>query len=200
MLTLRDISELITITPHLGDIPVDHAAGFIRLAKLLRPHIEHSLLDIRQPPPLLPPHVLEFIGASLHKSLSEVNWYWYALKNAVWTDSGAQATREDVEMFRKHGLQRGIGEYVKHPIISLLNIYLNLGYGDLFPPTRVCLRPECPNYRQNNDVMTLTEPTSYRATLFTLRDGALPVHTTSLYCHGKSTMPSDIKPAVLIVL
>ncbi|KAL1937523.1 hypothetical protein VTO73DRAFT_13109 [Trametes versicolor] len=31
--------------------------------------------------------------------------------------------------------------------------------------------------------MTLTEPITYRATLFTLREGALPVFTTSLYCH-----------------
>ncbi|EIW56144.1 uncharacterized protein TRAVEDRAFT_129214 [Trametes versicolor FP-101664 SS1] len=33
------------------------------------------------------------------------------------------------------------------------------------------------------DIMTLTEPITYRATLFTLREGALPIFTTSLYCH-----------------
>jgi hypothetical protein len=30
----------------------------------------------------------------------------------------------------------------------------------------------------------LTEPVSHKATLFTLRDGAIPIFTTSYYCHG----------------
>jgi len=33
----------------------------------------------------------------------------------------------------------------------------------------------------------LTEPLSHKATLFTMHNGALPIHTTSLYCHGVYT-------------
>jgi CxC5 like cysteine cluster associated with KDZ transposases len=57
-------------------------------------------------------------------------------------------------------------------------------YRDLYPPMRVCQLAGCPNFRENEDVVTLTEPVSHKATLFTLRDGALPVHSTSLYCRG----------------
>ncbi|KAI0823321.1 hypothetical protein BC628DRAFT_1325118 [Trametes gibbosa] len=165
MLTLRDLAQLAAVTPHLGDIKFYEAASFIRLAKLVRPQIEFTLVDKREPPALLPPHIHEFMGASLRKSYTEVNWYWYTLKDAVWGEGAVRATETDVEMFHLHGLRRGIG------------------YRDMLPPTRVCLNPGCRNHRSTDNVKTLTEPVSHRATLFTLREGALPVHTTSLYCH-----------------
>jgi hypothetical protein len=59
-----------------------------------------------------------------------------------------------------------------------------IGYHDLYPPTRVCQSLECTNYRVNDEVATLTDPLAYRASLFTLRDGALPVHSVSTYCRG----------------
>ncbi|KAJ7626185.1 hypothetical protein FB45DRAFT_1085094, partial [Roridomyces roridus] len=42
----------------------------------------------------------------------------------------------------------------------------------------------CPNHRDSNDVMTLTEPLTHKATLYTLRNGVLPIYSTSLYCRG----------------
>jgi len=59
-------------------------------------------------------------------------------------------------------------------------------YRHLIPPTRVCHVFDCPNHRDNNDVATLGEPVTHKATLFTLHDGVLPVFTTSLYCHSMS--------------
>lgn len=35
--------------------------------------------------------------------------------------------------------------------------------------------------------MTLTEPVTHKASLFTLSEGSLPVFTTSLYCRGTSS-------------
>jgi hypothetical protein len=77
---------------------------------------------------------------------------------------------------------RGIGALLS--VVSLLPLTcLNLiAYHDLYPPTRVCQSPECVNYRDGNEVATLTDVTTFRASLFTLRDGSLPVHSVSTYC------------------
>jgi hypothetical protein len=52
---------------------------------------------------------------------------------------------------------------------------------DLYPPTRVCQSPECVNYRDGDEVATLTDVNPFRANLFMLRDGSLPVHSVSAY-------------------
>ncbi|TFK91005.1 hypothetical protein K466DRAFT_573933 [Polyporus arcularius HHB13444] len=152
---LRDLVALVSQTPHLGDILLDDIVSFLRFARLTRSNIEITLYDKTNPPVLLPRSVHEFLAAALQKSFTEVAWLWYALRGAVWTSGKVVATQEEVTAFRDHGLSRSI----------------------------VCIRLECRNHRTNNDLLTLGEPISYRATLYTLHEGALPVHTTSLYCH-----------------
>ena len=56
----------------------------------------------------------------------------------------------------------------------------------LYPPTRVCQTFGCTRYRAEQNICTLTEPVSYKATLFTLRSGGLPVFAVSYYCRGSS--------------
>ncbi|KAJ2976816.1 hypothetical protein NUW54_g11507 [Trametes sanguinea] len=145
---------------------MDEILRFIRLCKLLRLNIEIAQINRTSPPVQLPQSIHEFLAAAMRKSMTEISWYWYILKDAVWSAEEASAMEEDVSAFLDHGLSR------------------SLGYCDLFPPTWVCLRRNCNNYRESEEVRTLTEPVTYRATLFTMRDGALPIHTTSLYCHS----------------
>lgn len=57
-------------------------------------------------------------------------------------------------------------------------------YRHLYPPVFTCQEPTCRHFHNSAVKITLTEPCTYKATLFTLRDGALPVYTTSLYCRG----------------
>ncbi|KAJ7463097.1 hypothetical protein B0H11DRAFT_1923035 [Mycena galericulata] len=52
----------------------------------------------------------------------------------------------------------------------------------IYPPLRVCMNTKCPNHRESDDIMTLTDPPTYKATLFTARNGALSVYASSLYC------------------
>ena len=59
----------------------------------------------------------------------------------------------------------------------------------LYPPTRVCQKYDCARYRVDSSVCTLSEPVSYKATLFTLQNGVLPVFATSYYCHGSIQLP-----------
>ncbi|KAJ7254456.1 hypothetical protein C8J57DRAFT_1035565, partial [Mycena rebaudengoi] len=57
-------------------------------------------------------------------------------------------------------------------------------FGHLFPPVRVCQDPSCSKYCAHENIMTLSEPMTHKSTLHTLRNGALLVYTTSLYCRG----------------
>ncbi|KAJ7185334.1 hypothetical protein C8R46DRAFT_981891 [Mycena filopes] len=45
----------------------------------------------------------------------------------------------------------------------------------------------CANHRDDENILTLVEPLTYKATLFTLQYGALPIYTTSLYCRSCKT-------------
>lgn len=57
-------------------------------------------------------------------------------------------------------------------------------YHHMYPPNRVCTTPDCPRFHSSNTVKMLTEPVTHKATLFTLREGSLPIYTTSFYCRG----------------
>ncbi|KAH6901186.1 hypothetical protein BKA70DRAFT_1114809, partial [Coprinopsis sp. MPI-PUGE-AT-0042] len=54
----------------------------------------------------------------------------------------------------------------------------------LYPPVRSCMTDGCSGACSDPNILTLTEPRSHPATLFTLNHGALPIYTTSLYCRG----------------
>lgn len=184
LMLIRELAQLVHDGPHFGDISLEEMLAFMRLVQLVKPAIELSQRDRLQPPPRLPERVHSFLAAALRKSYTEVAWYWCAFRRIAWNGHPASATREDIAAFHEHGLSRGLGMYPRQLLYHLYHPYDDVpGYRDLYPPTRVCLHPSCKNFRQSSDTLTLTEPISYRATLFTLREGALPIHTTSLYCH-----------------
>ncbi|KAJ6479387.1 hypothetical protein DFH09DRAFT_951397, partial [Mycena vulgaris] len=55
-------------------------------------------------------------------------------------------------------------------------------YRHLYPPVRSCQHRDCQNMHADRNILTLTDPLTHNATLFTLKHGALPIYTTSLYC------------------
>ncbi|KAG1733287.1 hypothetical protein EDB19DRAFT_1929099 [Suillus lakei] len=63
---------------------------------------------------------------------------------------------------------------IRHPTSTLQK--------SLYPFLLAHSRPECVNYRDGDEVATLTDVNTFRASLFTLRDGSLPVHSVSTYC------------------
>jgi len=163
------VGAVLTAVAHSSDLEsasLDDIFRFIRLCKLCRPSIECRQRDRRCPPAALPAPIHEFISCATGLDVESTSLYWATFKSAVWTESDMMATEEDIALFHEHGLPRGIG------------------YRDVFPPTRTCINSACPNHRDDNEVATLSDPSTYRATLFTLRDGALPVYVTSLYCRG----------------
>jgi hypothetical protein len=59
----------------------------------------------------------------------------------------------------------------------------------MFPPTRVCLDPECRQSLHSDSSLSrdreLGEAKDHRITVFTLELGAMPGYSTSLYCRSK---------------
>lgn len=52
------------------------------------------------------------------------------------------------------------------------------------------------NYRSDETILTLAEPVSHKATLFTLSEGAIPIYTTSLYCRGMCLSFNSVKTII----
>ena len=85
-------SSLLPIPSMAISISVDEFLSFVRLAKLVHPAIELSGRDITTPPERLSTRIYEFLGAALGKSFTEVQWYWYGFKTAVWSGQVVAAT------------------------------------------------------------------------------------------------------------
>lgn len=85
-------------------------------------------------------------------------------------------------------------------IKSQLNHDTILAYHHIYPPVRVCQDLHCKNYRADDLLLTLSDPVTHKASLFTLRYGALPVYSTSLYCRGSNKISLHVCLILLIIL
>ncbi|KAG1720182.1 hypothetical protein EDB19DRAFT_1930573 [Suillus lakei] len=146
------------------DLTFPDLTAFVRLACMAKPFIRQCMTDIRHPPIHPPEVVVSLLAGALGQDPPTILTCWVAFRQVIWTHGAVLPTDQEIEAFNRHGLVRGIG------------------YHDLYPPTRVCQRPECVNYRDGDEVATLTDVNTFRASLFTLRDGSLPVHSVSTYC------------------
>ncbi|KDQ09975.1 hypothetical protein BOTBODRAFT_164259 [Botryobasidium botryosum FD-172 SS1] len=76
----------------------------------------------------------------------------------------------DIELFGRYGEQ------------------FELGYRQLYPPMRACINDDCPRlFLGNRTRALLSHPKKYKATLYTLDSGAIPVFSTSLRCTSCNT-------------
>ncbi|KAF9477654.1 hypothetical protein BDN70DRAFT_810293 [Pholiota conissans] len=142
---------------------------FIKFCQLAKPLIKSNTRDCRLPPAELPSNVCILLSRLIKENFQNTQEYWKALKGHIWVSKDEViAAPSDVVQYNREALPLGTS------------------YRHIFPPTRVCLTPGCPNFRTPNEsnIMTLSDPSTYTGTLFTLREGALPVFTTSLYCRG----------------
>ncbi|KIJ60382.1 hypothetical protein HYDPIDRAFT_98972 [Hydnomerulius pinastri MD-312] len=143
----------------LRSLPFRSLLTFTRLTSMALPYIRHSTANVSNPPASLPSRVVRLLSTAVECSPEAVQHCWNVFKSVTWTSSSISPEVDEVELFNRAGQEHG------------------MAYGDLFPPTRVCLNTACSGYRS-----TLSEPVVYEATLFTLRHGTLPIHSTSTYC------------------
>ncbi|KAK6971993.1 hypothetical protein R3P38DRAFT_2751037 [Favolaschia claudopus] len=137
------------------------------MACLARPLIEFQVEDRRRPPDFLHCGLLELLAATVYEqNLDLVQTCRAAFKEIIWNHPKVQPTEEEIKKYNDAALCCGTS------------------FAHLLPPARVCQDSYCPSYRDSEDIMTLKEPLSHKATMHTLRNGALPVYSTSLYCRG----------------
>ncbi|KDQ10250.1 hypothetical protein BOTBODRAFT_178283 [Botryobasidium botryosum FD-172 SS1] len=113
----------------------------------------------------LPRSVNNFLSNALGKGLQTISYLWNTLGPSVPALDGAlRASKEEIALLHTYGWDQG------------------LSYRDFYSPYTVCPDRACPRFGQ-----PLAVPLKYKATLFTLREGALPVFCNSLICQGCST-------------
>ncbi|KIK92939.1 hypothetical protein PAXRUDRAFT_146190 [Paxillus rubicundulus Ve08.2h10] len=116
--------------------------------------------DMTHPPLNLPPHVEAMLMSALRQDLLFIRACWSALSSTIWSFKVFTPSLEEIEMLNGHGLLCGIA------------------FGDLYPPTRVCLMTGCPNHHSCSNVATLSDPVTYKAVWYSLQYSVLPVHVT----------------------
>ncbi|KAF9220169.1 hypothetical protein BS17DRAFT_769559 [Gyrodon lividus] len=124
-----------------------------------------SVQDMTHPPSNLLPHVEAMLVSTLRKDLLFVRACWSALSSTIWSFEVFTPSMEEIETLNGHGLSCGID------------------FGDLYPPTQVCLTTGCPNHHSCNNVATLSDPVTYKAVQYSLQYGVRHIHVTSTYCH-----------------
>ncbi|KAK6984438.1 hypothetical protein R3P38DRAFT_3231659 [Favolaschia claudopus] len=150
-MSLRQLLAAQDQYPCLSDIGFTSLTTFLRMACLARPIIELQVEDRRRPPDFLHCGLLELLAATVSEpNLALVQTCWVAFKDIIWSYPEVVPTEEEIRQYSDAALSRGTS------------------FGHLVPPVRVCQDSYCPNYRNSDDIMTLKEPLSHKATLYTL--------------------------------
>ncbi|KAF5338297.1 hypothetical protein D9758_015761 [Tetrapyrgos nigripes] len=151
-----------SLTSHLN---ITTILDFIRFTTLAKSTISLEQRAFYNPPEKLPTHIARLLVSLLAISEDVVGSLWENLKEVVWNSSD-EVNEQVIRRYNHFALQNGTS------------------YRHLYPPSPFCQVPSCPHAASKTP---LREPSTYRATLFTLRDGTLPIYTTSLYCRGSNT-------------
>ncbi|KAJ7164484.1 hypothetical protein C8R46DRAFT_901653 [Mycena filopes] len=152
------------------------------MACLARQTIAFQQVNNRRPPPVLPLPILRTLAASLEVTETRlIQTCWAAFKEILWEHPDVSPTDGEILTYNNAALVNGS---CKRPPNSFNgNVHRkSIAFRHIYPPVRVCLEPNCSNHRETDDIMTLTEPMTHKATLYTAKNGALPVYSSSLYC------------------
>ncbi|KAF8196942.1 hypothetical protein BJ912DRAFT_846451 [Pholiota molesta] len=126
---------------------------FLHVAGLMKPFIQAGEEDITHPPNNLNDSTVQVLSHIMRHNFNTTRALWEQLKADIW---------------KMHPCELQVTQEDK----VLLN-----RHGAEFQTY-----PQCVNHRQSPNFKTLGAPSTYAATLFTLREGALPVFTTSWKC------------------
>ncbi|KAJ7768998.1 hypothetical protein B0H16DRAFT_1781268 [Mycena metata] len=169
-MSLHQITAVIQNCPELGLVSFHGLNLFIHYASLARETIEVSQRNKLVCPTEIPPHILRTLATVLGEKdtrLTEI--CWTAFRELVWTQPIISPTVDEILAYNDTALIH------------------QTSFRHLYPPTRSCKTPDCVNHRDDENILTLVEPLTHTATLFTLEHGALPVYTTSLYYRACKT-------------
>ncbi|KAK7026326.1 hypothetical protein R3P38DRAFT_3269302 [Favolaschia claudopus] len=166
-MSLQQIASSLAKFPELALLDFHSLTLFIRYASLAKEEIEFSIPNRELCPLSLPTKILRVLASALGECDTRlIEICWSAFGELVWTQPEIAATDEEILAFNDAALLH------------------QTSFRHLFPPVRSCQSPICVNHRDDKSIMTLKEPLTHRATLFTVKHGALPIYTTSFYCRA----------------
>lgn len=133
--------------------------------------------EFASPPLELPISYQTFLGHVLNLDLNTIQLCWSSLKDVVAAWEAFNLNDQD-DLFRLHGPSTAVGECYLFVTIAKITTVLCTGAYHLLPPLITCLSSQCSQ-------RSLSEPKDVYGRLFTLRQGILPVVSTSKYCRRK---------------
>ncbi|RDB27256.1 hypothetical protein Hypma_004511 [Hypsizygus marmoreus] len=151
-------------------------------------HLRNRLLWSQSPhargaPFNLPHDVVQFLSTALNLKEGQIRDSWQGLRGCGLWESVEGATEDDStnplcnEQYLDTFLRFGVP--------------LNIGFYDLYPPTRVCLDPRCAMKGRDSTAKSLgrelTDIARHSATLFTKNLGPLPAWSISARCPSCGT-------------
>lgn len=160
---------------------------FIAFCQTSRPTLEFRLNDSSSPPKYLPIDLAQVIAGAISESPDAIQQAWGQFNYEIWSMSGrVPLSVMDIHIYDEYALPLGTGTKLSMHWVYLIKLTDSISaYRHIYPPTRVCNTVGCTGHRHSNNIKTLGELVTYKATLFTLREGSLPIYATSLYCRGK---------------
>ncbi|KAJ3499227.1 hypothetical protein NMY22_g19532 [Coprinellus aureogranulatus] len=112
----------------------------------------------------LTPVFYTFLAGACAVEYNDVAELWKALGRHIWPHCDAILQCPSPGAFKEHG----------HP--------LGFTGKSLYPPTNTCTNVQCSRFQQG---LTMGKVEQRNAVLFTLGQGAIPVHSVHKYCEGK---------------
>ncbi|KAJ6455114.1 hypothetical protein C8R47DRAFT_1251149 [Mycena vitilis] len=166
-MSLQQISDALRSHPELALLDFHGLNLFIRYASLARETIEFGQVDREKCPEALPITVLRVLATALGETDTRlIESCWTAFRGLVWSQPCISPTDDEILAYNDAALRH------------------ETSFRHLYPPVRSCQHSDCRNSHKDSNILTLTDPLTYSATLFTLRHGAIPIFTTSLYCRA----------------
>ena len=115
-MTLVLVSALQTLQQHtyLHSLTLNDISCYARLVShLKRDILQPQPLDqsnIDKPPDILPPSIVYFLNKALQIPLKSVQDSWDILKDCLWECEKVPLRKDDYELFKQFGWDRGISE------------------------------------------------------------------------------------------
>ena len=183
------LQDFLKQASQLPSLSLDKLFLFIRFAHVCTPYMRTHQISCSLPQ-RLPPSVRTLLAAALQENHAYVDSLWAVLGDYIWkmpSEPASVLPAEEISVFNGVALPQGICEYPALSKRFFFTAFFPVAYRHQLPPTRVCLRSRCSRSRLDAEQSerTLTNPSTHPATLFTLREGALPIFTTSTYCRGE---------------
>ncbi|TFK80894.1 hypothetical protein K466DRAFT_503083 [Polyporus arcularius HHB13444] len=152
------------------NITMEQVLGFIALTTRLVRDINHCqplpVSASGEPPPTLPPSIVEFLEAALKLSPEDAEECWETFREVVWDAPAPEVSVRQVEtMFEVHGHPSGLSESSQ----------------TFYPPNIVCTQPACTNRKP------LKKSHSEEVVAFTRALGPRPAWAVHLYCNECKT-------------